>query len=87
MAFVRAVVRVEGEEVSGWSEIALLDLASGEIRSLASFSSEESILLSGQLPAKKAALVRGAILIVERTARPGASSRCWRRRVKNRSSI
>ena len=35
VAFARAVVRVEGEEVSGWSEIALLDLASGAIRSLA----------------------------------------------------
>ncbi len=35
VAFSRAVVRVEGDEVSGWSEIALLDLASGEIRSLA----------------------------------------------------
>jgi hypothetical protein len=35
VAFARAVVRVEGEEVSGWSEIALLDLTSSEIRSLA----------------------------------------------------
>ena len=34
VAFARAVVRVEGEEVSGWSEIALLDVASGDIRSI-----------------------------------------------------
>lgn len=34
VAFARAVVRVEGGEVSEWSEIALLDMASGGIRSL-----------------------------------------------------
>ncbi|HET6361285.1 MAG TPA: amidohydrolase family protein [Gemmatimonadota bacterium] len=34
VAFARAVVQVEGQEVSGWSEIALLDVASGDIRSI-----------------------------------------------------
>jgi len=34
VAFSRAVVRVEGDGVTGWSEIALLDLASGAARSL-----------------------------------------------------
>ncbi len=34
VAFARAVTRVEGEEVSGWSEVALLDVATGDDRSL-----------------------------------------------------
>jgi imidazolonepropionase-like amidohydrolase/Tol biopolymer transport system component len=35
VAFSRAVIRVEGEDVTGWSEIALLDVASGAVRPLA----------------------------------------------------
>jgi imidazolonepropionase-like amidohydrolase/Tol biopolymer transport system component len=34
VAFSRAVVRIEGEVVAGWSEIALVDVASGAVRSL-----------------------------------------------------
>jgi Tol biopolymer transport system component len=34
VAFARAVLRVEGEVVTGWSEIALLDVASRAVRSL-----------------------------------------------------